>query len=198
MYSIKQSVVAVTALLVILTTIAMFTTAFGYGQGEKQSAPKNQAENVNVVNMPTVNIGNTTGAPVPVRSVDTHVGRPTTDLVTLNRLGSGTLRRISAEGVSEGVEFVVPSGQIFVVTDFSWTAGGDPATLAGSSATFRLLNGSAIVHVSPATLGSNGQGGSSEDMTTGIAFGAGSQVRWQTTTANAFDVSVHGYLIDAD
>lgn len=198
MYKSKHSVVALVALLCLLTTIAMFTTALGSGQGESQSAPHKPAQNVNVVNEPTVNVGNSASAPIPVRTVDTHVGRPPGDLVTLNRLGGGTLRRISSDGVSEGVEFVVPAGQIFVVTDFSWTAGGDPAGVAGSSATFRLLNGSSIVHVSPATLGANGQGGSSEDMTTGIAFGAGSQVRWQTTTANAFDVTVHGYLIAAD
>jgi len=180
--------------LVALSILAVITTA-AYSQRESQSTNNKQAQNVNVINEPTVTVGNTATAPVLIHSIDTHVGRPTGDLVTLNRLGGGTLRRVSPAGVPENVEFVVPNGQVFVVTDFSWVAGGDPAVVAGNSATFRLLNGSSIVHVAPATLGSNGQGGSSEEMTSGIAFAAGSQVRFQTTTAAAFDVSVHGYLI---
>ena len=197
MYSSKNPVMALVALIVVVTAIAMVASAVGYGQGESQPNPNKPAQNVNVVNTPTVTVGNTPASPVPVRTLDTHVGRPTSDLVTLTRLAGGTLRRVSADGVPETVEFVVPSGQVFVVTDFSWTAGGDPATLAGSAATFRLLNAGTIVHVSAAALGANGQGGASEEMTSGIAFAAGTQVRWATTTAGAFDVTVHGYLIPA-
>src|SRR5512138_308773 len=195
MNSLRRSILVLAGLFALVATIALITPRIGYGQGDKSSSDKTQ--NVNVVNVPTVNVGNTALDPVLVHSVDTHLGRPTADLVTLGRLSGGTLRRISADGTPENTEFVVPVGLVLIVTDFSWTEGGDPATVAGSSATFRLLNGASIVHVTAATLGSNGQGGSSEAMTSGIAFAAGSSVRWQTTTASAFDVAVHGYLITA-
>jgi len=197
MYSFKHSALALGTLLFLFVTIASITPRIGYGQKDTDAKADKAPQNVNVVNVPTVTIGNTEAAAVPVHAVDTHVNRPTSDLVTLTRLAAGSLQRISADGTPEGTEFVVPNGQVLVVTDFSWVAGGDPATVAGSAATFRLLNGATIVHVAVATLGGNGQGGSSEDMSTGIAFGAGTHVRWATTTVGAFDVTVHGYLIPA-
>ena len=192
MFSIRHSIAFATVLALAITMV-MITSSLGYKQVSAQSTPTKPAQNVNVVNEPTVIVGNS--SPIVVHSSDTHVGRPISDLVTLNRLGGGTLQRISADGVAEGTEFTVPAGQVFVATDLSWTAGGDPASVAGNTATFRLLNGSAIVHLAASTLGSNGQGGSSEAMTTGVVYAAGSHVRWATTTAGAFDVTVHGYLI---
>jgi len=195
MFSIRHSI-AFAAVLVLAITIMMITSTLGHNQVSAQSSPNKPAQSVNVINEPTVIVGNS--SPIAVHTSDTHVGRPTSDLVTLNRLGGGSLQRVSGDGVAEGTEFTVPAGQVFVATDLSWTAGGDPASVAGNTATFRLLNGPSIVHLATSTLGSNGQGGSSESMTTGVVYSAGSHVRWLTTTAGAFDVTVHGYLIAAN
>lgn len=196
MYSLKRSAIGLCGLLLMVGAIALITPHIGYGQRDAEKAEKGP-QNVNVVNQPTVTIGNTEASPVPMHSVDTHVNRPTTDLVTLVRLNAGSLQRVSDDGVTENTEFVVPAGQVLVVTDFSWTAAGDPASVAGAGSTFRLLNNSTPVHVAGITLGSNGQGSASVEMTTGVAFGAGTHVRWVTTTAGGLDVTVHGYLIAA-
>jgi hypothetical protein len=104
---------------------------------------------------------NPAAAPALIAEAGTHTGRAASEHVTLYRLGGGTLQRVSANGVAEGIQFVVPAGKVLVVTDLGWTAAGD-ASNAGRAATFRLLNSGQIVHVSTEIVGANGVAGGSE------------------------------------
>ena len=192
MFSLKKSLTALCGLLVLAVALTTLLPLVGRGQGNSVNAPP--ARDVNVVNTPNVIVANTAANPALVAEAGTHTGRAATEHVTLYRLASGTLQRVSPDGVLEGTQFVVPAGKVLVVTDFSWVASGDAAVDTGKASTFRLLNNTQIVHVSTATLGSNGIGGESESITSGIVFAAGTTVRWATTTATGLDVTVHGYL----
>ncbi|HSE20303.1 MAG TPA: hypothetical protein VLB68_01555 [Pyrinomonadaceae bacterium] len=191
MFSLKKSITAVGGLLVLAVALTTLLPLVGRGQGNSGNAPP--AKDVNVVNTPNVIVANTATNPALIAEAGTHTGRAATEHVTLYRLGGGILQRVSSDGLPEGAEFVVPSGKVLVVTDFSWVVSGAP----GVASTFRLLNNAQIVHVSTATLGSNGIGGESESITSGIVFASGTTVRWATTTATGLDVTVHGYLASA-
>ena len=193
MLNLKQALVALVGMLAIIGLVTIVVPSSMRGQGNSDNAPP--AKDVNVVNTPNVIVANTAANPALVAEAGTHTGRAPTEHVTLYRLGSGTLQRVSSSGVAEGSQFVVPSGKVLVVTDFSWTAAGDAATNAGNAATFRLLNTGQIVQVSTATVGRNGIAGQSESMTSGIVFAAGTSVTWATTTIGGLDVTVHGYLV---
>ena len=195
MFSLKKSLTALGGLIVLAVAFTTVLPLVSKGQGNSGNAPP--AKDVNVVNSPNVIVANTATDPALVAEAGTHTGRAATEHVTLYRLTAGTLQRVSSDGLPEGTEFVVPAGKVFVVTDFSWVASGDPVADAGKGSTFRLLNNGQIVHVSTTTLGSNGIGGESESITSGIVFAAGTTVRWATTTASGLDVTVHGYLASA-
>ena len=195
MSNLKKSLPALGGLLVLAVALTTLLPRIGRGQGNSVNGPPTR--DVNVVNTPNVIVANTAANPALVAEAGTHTGRAATEHVTLYRLGGGTLQRVSVNGLSEGSEFVVPAGKVFVVTDFSWVVAGDPAADTGKASTFRLLNNAQIVHVSTATLGSNGIGGESGSITSGIVFASGTTVRWATTTATGLDVTVHGYLASA-
>ena len=195
MFSLKKSLPALGGLLVLTVGLTALLPRVGRGQGNSVNGPP--ARDVNVVNIPNVIVANTAANPALVAEAGTHTGRAATEHVTLYRLAGGTLQRVSTDGLAEGREFVVPAGKVLVVTDFSWVASGDPAVDAGKASTFRLLNNTQIVHVSTAILGSNGIGGESESITSGIVFASGTTVTWATTTATGLDVTVHGYLASA-
>ena len=193
MFNLKQALVAFAGTLAVFGLVTMVIPSSMRGQGNSGNSPP--AKDVNVVNTPSVIVANSVANPVLVAEAGTHTGRAPTEHVTLYRLGGGTLQRVSSAGVLEGSQFFVPNGKVLVVTDFSWTASGDPATNAGNAATFRLLNNGQIVQVSTATVGRNGIAGQSESMTSGTVFAAGSSVTWATTTISGLDVTVHGYLV---
>jgi len=107
------------------------------------------ALNVNVTNTPlpvTGTIANTTDNPVLIRDVDasakTHFGQPLQNHITLAWMAPGNqnsactpnkeFRRIFPDGTIATETFVVPQGQMLVVTDL------DANVLAGSGNTFEL------------------------------------------------------------
>ena len=193
MVNLKQALVAFIGMLALIGLVTIGIPSSMRGQGNSDNSPP--VKDVNVVNTPNVVVANTATNPALVAEAGTHTGRAPAEHVTLYRLGGGTLQRVSSAGVPEGAQFVVPNGKVLVVTDFSWTAAGDPVANAGNAATFRLLNNGQIVQVSTATVGKNGIGGQSESMTSGIVFAAGTSVTWATTTIVGLDVTVHGYLV---
>lgn len=194
MIKFNQTFVALFGMLALLGVVTLVSPSSLRGQDNSGNVPP--AKDVNVVNTPNVIVTNTPDNPALVAEAGTHTGRAPSEHVTLYRLGGGTLQRVSAQGVPSGEQFVVPAGKVLVVTDLSWTAAG-AATNAGSAATFRILNGGQIVHLSTAIIGGNGVAGASESMTSGIVFAPGSSVTWATTTISGLDVSVHGYLAPA-
>lgn len=193
MLNLKQALVAFVGMVTLIGLVTIVMPSSMRGQGNSDSSAP--TKDVNVVNTPSVIVANTAADPALVAEAGTHTGRAPSEHVTLYRLGSGTLQRVSASGVAEGSQFIVPNGKVLVVTDFSWTASGDAATNAGNAATFRLLNTGQIVHVSTATVGRNGIAGQSESITGGTIFAAGTSVTWATTTIGGLDVTVHGYLV---
>lgn len=193
MLNLKQALIAFVGMLALIGLFTIVIPSSMRGQGNSDNSPP--AKDVNVVNTPSVIVANTVTNPALVAEAGTHTGRAPTEHVTLYRLGSGSLQRVSSAGIPEGAQFVVPNGKVLIVTDFSWIAVGDPATNAGNAATFRLMNSGQIVHVSTATAGKNGIAGQSESITSGIVFAAGTSVTWATTVIIGLDVTVQGYLV---
>lgn len=77
---------------------------------------------VTVANIPAVTVGNSAANPVPIGSA-THFAQPVGNLVTL--FGNGTAwARALPDGTDDsgtGVNgWVVPPGQVLIVTDYSW------------------------------------------------------------------------------
>ena len=117
--------------------------------------------------------------------VNTHMGQPPSNHVTLESIGTDPKEdpcetgidfvRIHPDGSEDPVPpfFRVPAGKVFVVTDVDWQyAGGQPR----GTQTFRImLRGGVLPRVFESTiiLNDSGEGGISESMTSGFVVAPG-------------------------
>jgi hypothetical protein len=188
MYNFKRSLMALFGLLALIGVVAAITPFKGYGQ-QSPEAPA-AVQDVRVVNATTT--------PVPTRNVD---ARRASDIVTLLSTNIG-FRRVSANGVLAGAEFVVPADQVLIVTDVEWTSSCNNCT--GSFILTLEVNGASgahrAVYTSYTLRASDGRAGSSESMETGFAVAEGGRITVAPTISNASTTSViylHGYLVPA-
>jgi hypothetical protein len=190
MYKLKNSLLTLVGLLALIGVVAAITPFKSYGQRSPAGAATVQ----------DVQVVNTTAMPVPTQDVN---ARKASDIVSLMSTSSG-FRRVTANGVLGGNEFIVPADQALIVTDVEWvrtcgscTAGpNDKITLEvfGSSGSHRP------VFTSVAPTGSNGQSGDSDTMNTGFVVGEGGHVGIApafTNASNTLTVYLHGYLVPA-
>lgn len=141
-----------------------------------------QPVNVNVANSPAVSLaGNPTvnanvmfpasqGVTVTAAGPLTNVGRLPSKQVMLGFQPGGCpsgLAQITSDGTNLCFDMANHSGEVLVITDFSWTA----STNAGTTCTLGITappNGGSFYFISAAVAASDGVAAKSEHLTTGI------------------------------
>ena len=191
MYKLKNSLLTLIGLLALIGLVAAITPFKSYGQRSPEALAT--VQDVQVVNATTM--------PVPTQDVN---ALKASNIVSLMSTSTG-FRRVTANGVLGGSEFVVPADQALIITDVEWvrtcgsctTGPNDKITLEvfGSSGSHRTV----YTSVAPAT-GSNGQSGANDAMSTGFVVGEGGHVGIAPAFSNASNVLtvfLHGYLVPA-
>jgi hypothetical protein len=142
-----------------------------------------------------------------VRDVDaaasTHVGRKTSEIVSLSGLFDATGEVFFLRSLPNGdaTSFTIPKGYVLVITDIHWQiTAGNPGTVTRLSLiTENLANPSLIrlVYNSVLTLNSGGVNGSNDRLTTGILVSSQARIRAKLTIpTGALDtLFLIGYLV---
>jgi hypothetical protein len=200
MYNFKKSLMTLAGVLALLGVTAAVTPFTGYGQ-DGSNLETLAAQDVRVVN-PTsapvmTRITNPTGAPVPTRNVDGPRGN---NIITL-RCANATCKRVLSTGVLTNTEYVVPSGQVLVVTDMNWAGHCNSNCSTDAAQLIVGIGPTGAVHTSTLRFSGNGKGSASETMNTGFSVAAGKQLKFVidfTDVNGALDyLFLHGYLIPA-
>jgi len=153
---------------------------------------------VDVTNLPAVQAvsGTVAVSNFPAR-------RGPSEFVTLVHLApsSAGYRRQFSNGASDGSDFAIPAGKVFVVTDINVIFRRGPAE-AGTTAEYFLQSddagaGTATRARLQTTLNGEAQGAASEHYQTGIVFASTSALIDNLPAASSLDVAeVRGYLAD--
>jgi hypothetical protein len=191
MYSFKRSVVTLFGLLALIGAVAAITPFKGYGQQSPEAVAATQ----------DVRVVNTTANPALTRNIDAPRGN---NIVTLYSSSvaqtAATFKRVFADGSIAGSAFVVPAGQVLIVTDLSWRATCDDCLANTVELSLFIYSGNTQlnrVYYTFVELGSDDQAMANENMRTGFTVGAGRSVRASHSIGNVAFMFLHGYLVPA-
>ena len=188
MYDFKRSLVTLVGLLALIGVVAAITPFKGYGQQSPEA----------VADIQDVRVVNTTTTPVPTLNVDAV--HPS-DIVTLFSTNIG-FRRVTQNGVLAGSQFIVPDGQVLIVTDVEWLSTCNGCTNS-AELTFEVVGASGAhrpVYSSHAARGTDSRAGVSESMETGFVVGEGGHITLApslSSSSTTFTIYLHGYLVPA-
>jgi hypothetical protein len=125
------------------------------------------------------------------------MGQPPKNQVTLESMGTGhgeDFVRINPDGTPEDEDFRPPAGKVLVVTDVDWQYNSGPPD---SRQTFRIrINEDRTSFESTVMLNHQGDGGTSEAMTSGFVVASGSKLVVDVYPGGGVlnHVMVRGYL----